>query len=249
MFDFFLILLAGLTGGFLNTVAGGGSLITLPVLIFMGLPSSVANATNRVAIILQTIFAVSGFKSKGVSTFPYSLYLGISALFGATIGARLAVDIQNDLFNKILAVIMVLVIAVTVFNPLKTKQGADEYERMGRKHQLLGVFVFFFVGIYGGFIQAGVGFIMIAALTTINGFSLVKTNSAKVFVVLTYTLAAIVVFILEDKIDWTYGLVLASGNGAGGWIGSRWSVNKGDKWIKRVLLVTVFAMAIRLWFF
>jgi len=127
---------------------------------------------------------------------------------------------------------MVLVIAVTVFNPLKTKQGADEYERMGRKHQLLGVFVFFFVGIYGGFIQAGVGFIMIAALTTINGFSLVKTNSAKVFVVLTYTLAAIVVFILEDKIDWTYG-----------------SVNKGDKWIKRVLLVTVFAMAIRLWFF
>jgi len=93
MFDFFLILLAGLTGGFLNTVAGGGSLITLPVLIFMGLPSSVANATNRVAIILQTIFAVSGFKSKGVSTFPYSLYLGISALFGATIGARLAVDI------------------------------------------------------------------------------------------------------------------------------------------------------------
>ena len=89
---------------------------------------------------------------------------------------------------------------------------------------------------------------MIAALTSINGFSLVKTNSAKVFVALIYTLSAVAVFIYEDAINWAYGLTLAFGNAIGGWLTSRWSVKVGDKWIKRVLVVTVTGLAISLWF-
>ena len=242
-----VIFIVGIAAGFANTVAGGGSLLSLPVLIFMGLPSSVANATNRVAIIMQNIFAVSGFKSKGVSTFPYSLYLGLSALVGAIIGARIAVDISSDLFNQILSIVMLLVVIITIFNPFKKTQQIEEIMTFNRK--ALALVVFFFIGIYGGFIQAGVGFLMIAALTSINGFSLVKTNSAKVFVALIYTSAAIIVFIIEDQINWEYGIVLATGNSLGGWIGSRWSVNKGDKWIKRFLVVTVVALAVKLWFF
>ena len=88
---------------------------------------------------------------------------------------------------------------------------------------------------------------MIAALTSINGFSLVKTNSAKVFVALIYTLSAVAVFIYEEVINWEYGLVLAVGNAIGGWLTSRWSVKKGDRWIKRILVVTVFGLAIKLW--
>jgi len=213
----------------------------------MGLPSAVANATNRVAIIMQNVFAVSGFRSKGVSVFPYSLYLGISAFFGAIIGAKIAVDISGELFNRILAVIMLLVVLNTIFNPFKSSNA--EEENLSRNRKILAIFIFFFIGIYGGFIQAGVGFLMIAALTSINGFSLVKTNSAKVFVALVYTLAAMVVFIIEDKVDWGYGIVLAAGNSIGGWIGSRWSVSKGDAWIKRFLVVTVIALSIKLWFF
>ena len=242
-----VIFLVGIAAGFTNTVAGGGSLLSLPVLIFMGLPSSVANATNRVAIIMQNIFAVSGFKSKGVSTFPYSLYLGLSALLGAIIGAKIAVDISNDLFNQILAIVMLMVVFMTAFNPFKKTLQGEEIMTFNRR--ALAMVVFFFIGIYGGFIQAGVGFLMIAALTSINGFSLVKTNSAKVFVALIYTSGAIVVFIIEDQIDWVYGIVLAMGNSLGGWFGSRWSVAKGDKWIKRFLVVTVIALAIKLWFF
>ncbi|MCZ6900530.1 MAG: sulfite exporter TauE/SafE family protein [Bacteroidetes bacterium] len=242
-----VIFIVGIAAGFANTVAGGGSLLSLPVLIFMGLPSSVANATNRVAIIMQNIFAVSGFKSKGVSTFPYSLYLGLSALVGAIIGARIAVDISSDLFNQILSIVMLLVVIMTIFNPFKKTQQIEEIMTFNR--MALALVVFFFIGIYGGFIQAGVGFLMIAALTSINGFSLVKTNSAKVFVALIYTSAAIIVFIIEDQINWEYGIVLATGNSLGGWIGSRWSVNKGDKWIKRFLVVTVVALAVKLWFF
>jgi len=244
--DILILIVAGFFTGFANTVAGGGSLISLPVLIFLGLPATIANATNRVALVAQNIFAIAGFKSKGVSAYPYSLYLGISALFGAVIGAELSLELNDEIFNRIIAILMVVVIFVTVFNPVKV---GDLEERMGLKHKVIGIITFFGVGIYGGFIQVGVGFLIMAALTHINHFSLVKTNSAKVFIVFIYMMAAMVVFMIEDKINWQYGLTLAIGNSLGAWIASRYSVKKGDVWIKRFLLIMVTVMAIKLWFF
>ncbi|MEM9388935.1 MAG: sulfite exporter TauE/SafE family protein [Bacteroidota bacterium] len=245
--NLFLLTGAGIIAGFINVVAGGGSLITLPLLIFMGLPSTVANATNRVAIFSQNIFAVAGFQSKGVSAFPYSFYIAISALLGATIGAKISVTLNDALFNRIIAVVMIVVLMLTLFTPAGLSHSSQE--KTDLKSTVLGVIAFFFIGIYGGFIQAGIGFIMIATLTRLNKFSLVKTNSAKVFVALIYTSAALIVFVIEDVIDWPHGLALALGNSVGGWIASRWSVKKGDKWIKRFLIVAVSAMAIKLWFF
>ena len=242
-----LLILTGLVAGFLNTIAGGGSLLTVPVMIFMGLPPAVANGTNRVAVVIQNMFATAGFKSKGISGWPYSLYLSLSALVGAVIGAQISVEISGALFNRILSVVMLAVVFYTIFSPF----GGTEFvaERTGRKHTVLGIIIFFFVGIYGGFIQAGVGFLFIAALSINNHFNLIKINSIKVFVILIYTLFAIVVFAINDKINWWWGLTLAIGNGTGGWIGSRWQVDKGEKWVRRILFITVTALAIKLWFF
>lgn len=247
LYEALILIAAGVLAGFANTVAGGGSLLTLPIMIFMGLPPSVANASNRVAIFMQNVFAVRGFKSKGISTWPYNGYLSITAVLGAIIGAKISVEISGVLFSRILSVIMVLVILFTVFNPSKKQESG--IERMGNKHQVIGVILYFFVGLYGGFIQAGVGFIMIAILTSVNHMRLVRVNSAKVFVVMIYTAASLAVFIYEKQINWAFGLTLAVGNSIGGWIGSRWQVEKGDKWIRRVLLIMVLAMAIKLWFF
>ncbi|MGE0930144.1 sulfite exporter TauE/SafE family protein [Peijinzhouia sedimentorum] len=246
LWEILLVLVVGFASGFLNTIAGGGSLLSLPLLIFLGLSPTVANATNRVAVFIQNIFSVAGFQSKGVSAYPYSIWLGISSFFGGLLGAMFAVNIDGEVFNRILAVIMVAVILLTVFSNKSVK---TQVEKLDFKHQAYGVIVFFFIGIYGGFIQAGVGFLMIPALTMINGFSLVKTNSAKVFVALFFTLSSLVVFIYEDQVNWIWGLILAGGSAGGGWVASRWSVNKGDVWIKRFLVVTVFALAIKLWFF
>lgn len=242
-----LILAVGLVAGFINTIAGGGSLISLPVLIFLGLPSAVANATNRVAIFAQNIFGVAGFKSKGIGEFRYSLALGLSALIGAIIGAKLAVDIKGEVFNKILAVVMIIVVFLTISGKAKPKNVAGEIYSI--KSKIIGIISLFFVGIYGGFIQAGVGFIIIGALSAIHGFSLVKINSMKMFIVLVYTVAALAVFIFEGKINWLYGVVLAIGNSTGAWFASRWSVEKGDKAIKVFLVITVVALAIKLWVF
>lgn len=243
--EIFILLATGMFASFLNVTSGGGSLISLPILIFLGLPATVANASNRLGIIGQNIFAVAGFRSKGVHAWPYSLYIALSAFLGAIVGAKISTNLDDDLFNKVIAVVMVGVVLITIFKPSKT--GDSVIEKTDLKSTLIGIIVFFFIGIYGGFIQAGVGFLMIAALTNINGFSLVKTNSAKVFVALIYTLSAVGVFICEDVINWEYGLVLAVGNALGGWLTSRWSVKVGDKWIKRVLVVTVTGLAIKLW--
>jgi|TARA_R110002073_G_scaffold246631_2_gene409346 uncharacterized membrane protein YfcA len=246
-YHYVLLIVVGFAVGFINTVAGGGTLLSLPVLIFLGLPPNVANGTNRVAILIQTAFATAGFKSKGVTTFPFNTYLGVSALLGAIIGASIAVDIDGAVFNKILAVIMIAVILIIVFKPKIDLK--DVHERITGKYLWLGMLVFFFFGIYGGFINAGLGFIIILFLHFFNHMSLVRANATKVAVVCIYTLSALVVFILNDKVNWAVGFVLAIGNATGAWIASRVSVNKGDGFIKTFLLVVVGIMAIKLWFF
>ncbi len=243
-----LIIGVGFIAGFLNTVAGGGSLISLPVLIFLGLPGSVANATSRVAIMAQNVFAVTGFNSKGIKLpMPYSLFLAVASLIGGFIGARLAVDIRDALFNRILAIIMVVVVISIALE--KRFQYRQQAERLTLTSQIAGVLAFVLLGIYGGFIQAGIGFLVIAALSHIHHFSLVKTNYIKVFAALLYTGISIIVFTLENKIAWVTGLVLAIGQGFGGWYASRWSVDKGDVWIRRIMVVAVIILAIKLWFF
>lgn len=242
-----VLILAGFAAGFINTLAGGGSLLTLPMLIFIGLPPNVANGTNRIAIVVQTAVGTAGFKSKGVSTYPFNLYVGLSALMGSIIGAQIAVDISGDLFNRILAIIMIVVVMIIVFKP---KMNVLELaERLTGKHLWMAIGVFFFFGIYGGFINAGLGFLMLLFFHYVNRMSLVRSNSAKVAVVLIYTIGAVVVFAVNDKIDYTLGLILALGNATGAWVGSRWSVKKGDGVIKIFLVVMVVAMAIKLWFF
>lgn len=245
--EIIVLIVVGFVAGSINTLAGGGSLLSLPILIFMGLPPGIANGTNRIAIVFQNIFTTAGFKSKGVITFPFSIYVGISALLGSLVGAQIAVDIKGDTFNKILAIIMVIVVIYMVFSSKVNVSAA--VERTKGKHLWLSIFLFFFVGVYGGFIQAGVGFIMLLILSSVNNFSLVKSNAIKVTVALIYTIAAVAVFAYNDKIDWSMGLTLAIGNSFGGWLTSRWSVKKGDGLIRKFLIVMIVIMAIKLWFF
>ena len=245
--EIIVLISIGFVAGAINTLAGGGSLLTLPILIFLGLPPNIANGTNRIAILFQNIFTTAGFKSKGVVTFPFSIYVGISALLGSLIGAQIAVDIKGETFNKILAIIMVIVVAYMILQSRSKQQ--NSIEKLEGKHLWFSIFLFFFVGIYGGFIQAGVGFIMLLILSSVNNLSLVKSNAIKVTVVLIYTISAVAIFAYNDKIDWKVGLTLAIGNSVGGWIASRWSVKKGDGLIRKFLIVMIVIMAIKLWFF
>lgn len=242
-----LLIIVGMLAGVINTLAGGGSLLTLPVLIFMGLPPNVANATNRIGIAFQALIGTAGYRSKGVSNFPFNIYLGISALIGSLIGAQIAVDIKGETFNKLLAIIMLFVVAVIVFKPKASSLQLPE--RLTGKYLFYAIISFFFIGIYGGFINAGIGFVIILFLNNVNRLSLIKTNATKVSLVFIYTCGALVLFAYNGKVDWSTGFVLAIGTSIGAWWSSRWSVDKGEGVIKIAMVIMVSLMSIKLWFF
>lgn len=243
-----LLVLVGLFVAFINTLAGGGSLLTLPILIFMGLPPSVANGTNRIAVLVQGIANVAGYGSKGMQVSSKFIWqLSLAATFGTTLGTGLAIWIDEGIFNKILALVMVLMVVLMLYKPKKEFGGL--VERLEGKYRNLGIIIFFFIGIYGGFIQAGTGILMLLALSSINHLTLMKSNVIKATVVLVYSVMALILFGLNGKLDWEIGLTLALGQAIGGWLTSRWSVNKGDGIVKVLMIVMVTAMAIKLWFF
>jgi uncharacterized membrane protein YfcA len=246
-FDILILVGAGLFAGFVNTMAGGGSLLTLPLLIFLGLPPATANGTNRIAIIVSASSATLGFRSKNINTFPLSIYLGIAAFFGALIGSRIAVEIDGLLFNKILAIIMIVVVVLMVFKP---NYKADLLQaRTTGKTLIWSMVAFFFIGIYGGFINAGIGFIIMLFLNYVNKLDLVRVNATKVTLVLIYTTAALATFIFSGHINLKYGIALAVGNAAGAFFASRYAVKIGEGVIKTVMMVMVVAMSVKLWFF
>jgi uncharacterized membrane protein YfcA len=247
MQNYFFLILVGFIAGVINTISGGGSLITLPMLIFMGLPSSIANGTNRIAILIQNIFSTAGFKSKNINPFPFGLWLGASALLGSVIGAYLgAIYFKDEIFNKILGAVMILIVIYMIFKPKISEYHLKEKTK--GKHFYLQLFVFFFIGIYGGFIQAGTGIFIILALHGISKIKLVKTNAIKAIVVIFYTISALVIYAYNDKIDYKIGFIMAVGNALGAWFASRWSVNKGDNIVRWFMIVMVTFMALKLWF-
>ncbi len=238
-----LVVLIGLFAGFMNTLAGGGSLLSLPLLIFLGLPANVANGTNRIAILLQNVVGVASFKQQKVLDQKTGLILGLPALIGAFIGAQLAADINEQLLEYIIAGVLIMMFFLVIFKPDKWIKGDD---RTNEKPGILKMIIFFFIGVYGGFIQAGVGFFLLAGLVLGAGFDLVKANALKVFIVLLYTPIALIVFMYNNQVDYTIGLTLAVGNMVGAYVASRLAVKKGAKFVRYILLFALVVMAAKL---
>ena len=250
IFKHAILVTTGICSGFISSMAAGGSLLTLPVLIFLGLDGpTVANGTNRVALAIQNAFGIASFRRKGISDFRYGILISVPAVCGVMIGTLLVIqlgtiDKSSIIFNRILAGIMIIVLAITIFNPLKKLQSSKE--NLGSSRKVLAALIFFFLGIYIGFIQAGVGFMIIVTITTVNGFSLVRTNALKMFVVFFATLMALSIFVMKGHVDWGLGLALAGGNSIGVSIGSHWAVAKGDKTIRVILVCSILVFSARL---
>lgn len=247
LYEILLLVIIGFITGIINTLAGGGSLITLPILIFLGLPPDVANGTNRIPIFFQTLASIAGFRSKGLHTTKFAWYLGLISLVGAVIGAHIAVDIKGELFNRILAIMMIVVV---IFMTVRIKSNYNVLlERTTGKYFWISIIIFFFLGIYGGFLQAGAGIFILLLLSGINRISLVKSNLIKAIATLAFSISSLLVFGFSDLLDFKIGFLMAAGNVIGAWLSSRWSVKKGDGVVKAFLFVMVLAMAIKLWFF
>lgn len=238
-----LLFIVGIVVGFINILAGGGSLLALPVLIFLGLPATVANGTNRIAILIQNIAAITGFHRQKVFPWRLSLLAAIPATLGAVWGANLALDIPEARFKQILVGVMIIVLLLTVADPAKHLR-TTSHALTGFRLVILGL-GFFGVGVFGGFIQAGVGFLIISVML-VTGFDLVATNAVKVLVTFIFTIAALIIFIAHGQVDYLLGVVLGLGSAIGGWVGTRFSVQKGHHWIRVFIIVMVMVFSIKL---
>ncbi len=239
-----ILLVVGFVAGTLNVIAGGGSFLTLPLLIFLGLPPTVANATNRVGILAQNVGAVWGFHRHGVLDRRLLPWVAAPAVLGALLGTWGALQVGDRTFQRILALLMVAVTLWTLWDPLGSRAASGK-SGPPRHGVWLGA-AFFLVGIYGGFIQAGVGF-LILAVTTLAGLDLVRGNALKVFCVLLFTPVSLALFAWQGTIAWGEGLSLAAGTVLGGQLGVRITVLMGHRWVKAVVTATVMIFAVRLW--
>ncbi len=216
-----LLFLVGLLAGFVNVFAGGGSTLTLPILIFSGLDTATANGTNRIAIFLQNIAGVSSFKQQKVIGARIALKYALFTIPGAIIGAFYSIKINDLWFQRILGVIMIGVV-ISLFQK-KKENTTQQSEKESGFFFYLSLFA---IGFYGGFIQVGIGFIIMATLFHFLQTSLVKVNFYKLIIVMIYTIPAIIIFAFNDKIDWVLGLSLAAGNMLGAWVAAHVTVKK-----------------------
>ncbi len=236
-----LVILAGFFAGAINTLAGSGSLITLPVLIFLGLPATVANGTNRVAILLQNVVGASSYQRKGVLDAPGAFKLSLPALLGALIGAQIAVNLNEEMMRRVIGLLMIVMMVVILLRPQRWLQG--DLQSLPAWPTFKQTIAMFAIGLYGGFIQAGVGIFLLSLLVLAIGYDLLRANAVKVVVVLIFTLFALIVFVRNDQVDWGIGLLLASGNMLGAWVATQWAVERGSAWVRRILLFTIAVSA------
>lgn len=236
-----LLVLAGAVSASVNVVAGGGSFLTLPILIFLGLPPGVANATNRVGVLVQSAGAVWGFGRRGMLDWRSALWAGLPACLGAVVGAWLALAVGDAVFRRILAVLMVAVTLLTL-----SWSGSISGPSRARPPAWTAP-AFVLVGLYGGFVQAGVGF-FILAVTSAAGLDLRRGNIVKVLCVGLLTGLSLAIFASQGRVVWPAGLALAAGGLVGSELGVRLALRTPERGLRAIVTGAILLFALKLWF-
>jgi len=235
-----LLLGGGFAAAVINTLAGGGSLMTVPLLVVVGLPGTVANGTNRVGILAGTLNAARTFSRLGVEGMKgIGLLLG-PAVLGSLTGSVLVSRLADEAFERAFGILMIPILILSLLRPAPPSPTGRS-----RWPQGVTVVVFFAVGVYGGAFQAGVGLLLLAALAR-SGVDLVLANHIKVITTFVFTVFAIPVFIAAGQVDWGFALPLAVGFGLGGWVGARLTVAGGERLVRPVLVLAVLGLSGRL---
>lgn len=234
---------AGVLVAFINSVSGGGSILSLPLLIFMGLPAATANGTNRLGILLGSSSSLMAFRSQGIFLPRIAWQVGWPAAIGSLAGSLIAVRISDRVFNPILAGVILFVVIMT-FRVASIGDPTGEPPKM--RNDWIAILAYAGIGFYGGFIQAGSGLIMMYLYNRMGNLDIFQINALKVSNTVLFITVSLVTFAVSGRIHWPMAAALAAGNLTGGWIGGIWQVRKGEAWVNRFLLWTGLIMAVKL---
>lgn len=242
--EILILFVSGLAAGFINAVSGGGSMLTLPALLFIGIPPGIANGTNRVAVVAQNIAALVTYHRLQVTDHRLAFSLCIPTTIGSVLGALISIRLDDDQFRTVLGAALLLLVGPVLLEPRLRARFATRQQAFRESWGLWTVF--FAIGVYCGFLQVAAGLFFLLVLSLFGGVDLVLANSIKVTVMLCTTAAALLVFIADGKVIWSTGLLLAAANALGAWLGAHWGVRKGAYWIRVVLIATVVSIALQL---
>ncbi len=233
-----LLVGAGFLAGFINTIAGGGSMLTLPAFMILGMPADIANGTNRVGIFLQSLAGARGFYKEGKLAPATIVPNLVPTLIGAFLGSMLASYLPVSWLKPTLLVTMLAMAVLMLVKPsvVAPPEGTPTYTLSERPMAVLGLF---FAGFYGGFVQAGVGFLLIAAVAGGLRYDLVRTNALKMAITAALTVIALIVFVFRGQVMWIPGLVMAVGTVAGASVSVKFAIKVPQSVLKWVLFVMV----------
>ncbi|MGC8820442.1 MAG: sulfite exporter TauE/SafE family protein [Fervidobacterium sp.] len=240
MWIMILLFFCGLISGIINVLAGGGSFLTLPLLSLSGLAPSVANATNRIGILLQNISATGSFIKNKALDLKKALAVTIPTVLGGVTGTSIVLKLPENIIRISVGIIFLVMTYFVLFSPQVWEEGKKEAKR----NILLSFLVFFLIGIYGGYIQAGVGFFLIYALTMLEGYDIKSANAMKIFLTLMFTIFSLLLFSAGKKVEFIPGIVLGSGSFIGGYIGSYINMKVNKKIIRIIVAIMMVVSAI-----
>lgn len=238
--EVWILIAGGLAAGVVNTLAGGGSLISVSLLVLIGVPATVANGSNRIGILLQYVIAAWRFRAYGISGIEGASKVVLPVCIGSLIGAYTIARLDDATFQKIFGLVMLAILLPMLRRP---KSGGAEPTRPWPRWLLFAAFLG--IGMYGGAIQAGVGLLMVAALNH-TGYDLVRANSIKVTANVVLTAFAIPIFLWHGQVSWPHAGALAIGFAAGGWLGAQIAVRGGERVIRPVMVVAILGLAGRM---
>ncbi len=240
-FELTLLFAGGVCAGVVNTIAGAGSLLTVPLLVLLGLPGTLANGTNRVGVCVQNAVAAWRFRAERVSGFRPAIPVLVPTLAGSVTGAYAISTVSDKTFERLFGIVMLALLASVLRAPARRQSHPEQK----RKAPAAAAPLFFAIGLYGGALQAGVGIVLVIALSH-TGLDLVRANSVKVVVILALTAVALPVFIAQHQIAWLPATILAAGQSLGATLGARWTVRGGERVIRPILALACLALAGRM---
>jgi len=235
-----ILFASGAIAGFINIMAGGGSVLTIGIMILLGVEPVVANGTNRIGVLTGTVSGALTYKAEKFTDLKTSLILSAFAIPGAIIGSLISVRISNELFQKVLSIVMIFIM-ITMLLPKKKREISSD--QLGKKWFIYPAM--FLIGFYGGFIQIGVGFLLMAVFRHLMTYDLLRVNMHKTFVVLIYTIPVLAIFGFSGKVNWIYALAISLGNALGSYFSVKLALKEGEKIVKIVLIIAISIMAIK----
>lgn len=241
------LVVAGLLAGWVNTIAGGGSLLTVPALMWYGLPVDVANGTSRVAVLMQGLTAVLGFFREGKLELDLLWPIALPSVLGAVLGAVAATQIPNQVLTPIVIATLVIMAASMFLSPksFAPPEGSVPLDPRSHPRALLALFA---AGFYGGFLQAGVGIVLLFVFARLLRIDLVRGNGLKVAVIFVYSIVVVLIFAASARVSLWSGSLLALGQMAGALLGVRFTVRMGQETVQKVLFVVILLLAVALLF-